>query len=48
LEGSMGIRKSTGKNKKTKRRGAAAAMTRREARRRMAVDAAKPRPQGMR
>lgn len=44
----MGVRMSTGKNKKTKRRAAAAAVTRREARRRLTGDAAKPRRQGTR
>jgi len=44
----MGIRKSIGKNKKSKKRTAAAAVVREETRRRAAVDAGKSRPQGMR
>jgi hypothetical protein len=44
----MGIRKSVGKNKKSKKRTAAAAVAREETRRRAAVDAGKSRPQGMR
>ena len=44
----MGIRKSVGKNKKSKKRVAAAAVAREETRRRAAVDAGKSRPRGMR
>ncbi len=44
----MGIRKSVGKNKKSKKRAAAVAVAREETRRRAAVDAGKSRPQGMR
>jgi hypothetical protein len=44
----MGIRKSVGKNKKSKKRAAAATVAREETRRRAAVDAGKSRPQGMR
>jgi hypothetical protein len=44
----MGIRKSTGKNKKSKKRGAAAAVHREEVQRRASADARKPRSQGMR
>jgi hypothetical protein len=44
----MGIRKSVGKNKKSKKRTAAAAVAREETRRRAAVDAGKSRPRGMR
>ena len=44
----MGIRKSTGKNKKTKTRAPAAAVKREEIQRKAAADRAKPRPQGMR
>ncbi len=44
----MGIRKSVGKNKKSKKRTAAVAVARDETRRRVALDAGKRRPQGMR
>ena len=44
----MGIRKSHGKNKKSKKRAPAATVRRDEVRRRAAADAGKPRPQGMR
>jgi hypothetical protein len=44
----MGIRQSQGKNKKTKKPAAAAAVKREESVRRAARDAAKPRSQGMR
>jgi hypothetical protein len=44
----MGIRKSTGKNKKSTKRGPAAAIRREEVQRRAASDERKPRPQGMR
>jgi hypothetical protein len=44
----MGIRKSVGKNKKSKKGAAAAAVAREDTRRRGAVDAGKRRPQGMR
>jgi hypothetical protein len=44
----MGIRKSVGKNKKTKKRAPAAAVRRDEVQRRAAADADKRRPQGMR
>ena len=44
----MGIRKSTGKNKKSKKRTAAVAVKREEIRRQAATDAGKRRPQGMR
>ncbi len=44
----MGIRKSVGKNKKSKRQAPAAAVKRDEIRRKAAMDAGKSRPQGMR
>jgi hypothetical protein len=44
----MGIRKSTGKNKKSKKRAPAVAVRREEVQRRAASDRGKPRPQGMR
>ncbi len=44
----MGIRRKHGKNKKMKRRGPAVAVKREETVRRVARDAAKTRPQGMR
>jgi hypothetical protein len=44
----MGIRKSTGKNKKSKRRTEAVAVKRDEVRRKAALDAGKSRPRGMR
>ena len=44
----MGIRKSTGKNKKSKKRAPAVAIRRDEVQRRAASDQRKPRPQGMR
>lgn len=44
----MGIRKSTGKNKKSKKRAPAVAVRREEVQRRAASDRRKPRPQGMR
>ncbi|HZP36410.1 MAG TPA: hypothetical protein VFE48_07960 [Methylomirabilota bacterium] len=44
----MGIRKSTGKNKKSKKRAAAVSIGRQEVERRAASDRRKPRPQGMR
>jgi hypothetical protein len=44
----MGIRKSTGKNKKSKKRAPAVAIRREEVQRRAASDGRKPRPQGMR
>lgn len=44
----MGIRKSMGKNKKSKKRTAAAAVRREEVRRKAALDAGKSRPRGMR
>lgn len=44
----MGIRKSHGKNKKTKKPAAATSVKRQENVRRAARDAAKPRTQGMR
>jgi hypothetical protein len=44
----MGIRKSTGKNKKSKRRTGAVAVKREEVRRKVALDAGKSRPRGMR
>jgi hypothetical protein len=44
----MGIRKSTGKNKKSKKRAPAVAVRREEVERRVASDRRKPRPQGMR
>ena len=44
----MGIRKSAGKNKKSKKRAAAATVAREDTRRRAGVDAGKSRPQGMR
>jgi hypothetical protein len=44
----MGIRKSMGKNKKSKKRAPAVAVKREEVRRKVASDAGKSRPQGMR
>lgn len=44
----MGIRKSTGKNKKSKRRTEAVAVKREEVRRKVVLDAGKSRPRGMR
>jgi hypothetical protein len=44
----MGIRRSTVKNKKSKRPASAIAVKREEAVRHVARDAAKPRPRGMR
>lgn len=44
----MGIRKSTGKNKKSKKRAPAIAVRRDEVARRAAADARKSRPRGMR
>jgi hypothetical protein len=44
----MGIRKSVGKNKKSKRRTEAVAVKRDEVRRVAALDAGKSRPRGMR
>jgi hypothetical protein len=44
----MGIRKSLGKNKKSKRPVAAVAVKREEARRQAAAERGKSRPQGMR
>lgn len=44
----MGIRKSTGKNKKSKRRPPPAAMRRQEVQRGAARDRRNPRPPGMR
>jgi nucleotide-binding universal stress UspA family protein len=44
----MGIRKSVGKNKKSKKQAPAAAVKRDEIRRKAAMDAGKSRPQGMR
>jgi len=44
----MGIRKSVGKNKKSKKRTEAVAVQREEIRRKRALDAGKRRPQGMR
>lgn len=44
----MGIRKSTEKNKKSKKRASAVAVRRDEVARRAAADARKPRPRGMR
>jgi hypothetical protein len=44
----MGIRKSAGKNKKSKKRTDAVAVKRDEIRRQAASDAGKRRPQGMR
>jgi hypothetical protein len=44
----MGIRKSTGKNKKSKKSAPAVAIRREEVRRRASADRRKPRPQGMR
>lgn len=44
----MGIRKSTGKNKKSKKRTAAVAVKRDEVQRKAAMDRGKSRPQGMR
>lgn len=44
----MGIRKSTGKNKKSKKRTEAVAVKRDEVQRKVAMDRGKQRPQGMR
>jgi hypothetical protein len=44
----MGIRKSVGKNKKSKKRTDAVAVKRDEIRRKVALDAGKSRPRGMR
>jgi|RhiMetdeSRZDD1v2_1073273.scaffolds.fasta_scaffold310327_1 hypothetical protein len=44
----MGIRKSTGKNKKSRKRAPAIAVRREEVQRRAASDRSKSRPQGMR
>jgi hypothetical protein len=44
----MGIRKSVGKNKKSKTRTEAVAVKRDEVRRKAAMDSRKSRPQGMR
>ncbi|HEX4995693.1 MAG TPA: hypothetical protein VFX87_12005 [Methylomirabilota bacterium] len=44
----MGIRKSMGKNKKSKKRTEAVAVKRDEVRRKAATDRGKSRPQGMR
>ncbi|HYB40521.1 MAG TPA: hypothetical protein VEL75_02060 [Candidatus Methylomirabilis sp.] len=44
----MGVRKSTGKQKKSKRSAATTAAQRRDTVRRVARDQDKPRPQGMR
>jgi hypothetical protein len=44
----MGIRKSVGKNKKSKKRTDAVAVKRDEIRRKAAIDRRKSRPQGMR
>jgi hypothetical protein len=44
----MGIRKSTGKNKKSKKGASAIAVRRDEVARRAAADGRKSRPQGMR
>jgi len=44
----MGIRKSIGKNKKSKKRTEAVAVKREEIRRKGALDAGKRRPRGMR
>ncbi len=44
----MGVRKSHGKNKKSRRPAAAAEAKRTETLRRVVKDAGKPRPQGMR
>jgi hypothetical protein len=44
----MGIRKSTGKNKKSKKRTDAVAVKRDEVQRKAAMDQGKSRPQGMR
>ena len=44
----MGIRKSLGKNKKSKKRTEATAVTRVEVQRRAGLDAGKSRPRGMR
>jgi hypothetical protein len=44
----MGIRKSMGKNKKSKKRTDAVAVKRGEIQRRVAMDRSKSRPQGMR
>jgi hypothetical protein len=44
----MGIRRSLGKNKKSKKPAAAVALKREETRRKVALDRGKSRPQGMR
>ena len=44
----MGIRKSVGKNKKSKKRAPAIAVRREETQRRATKDAGRARPQGMR
>ena len=44
----MGIRKSMGKNKKSKKRTEAVAVKREEIRRKAVLDASKSRPRGMR
>jgi hypothetical protein len=44
----MGIRKSVGKNKKSKKQGPASAVKRAEIQRKATIDAGKSRPQGMR
>jgi hypothetical protein len=44
----MGIRKSTGKNKKSKKQAFATAVRREEVRRRAASDRREPRPRGTR
>ena len=44
----MGIRKSAGKNKKSRKRASAVAVRRDEVERRAAADGRKPRPRGMR
>ena len=44
----MGIRKSVGKNKKSKKRTEAVAVKREEIRRKATLDAGKRRPRGMR
>lgn len=44
----MGIRKSVGKNKKSKKQAPAAAVKREEIQRKAAIDAGKSRPRGMR
>ena len=44
----MGIRKSVGKNKKSKKQAPASAVKRAEIQRKAAIDVGKSRPQGMR